>query len=46
MESQNVRKEILEEKGEAVESAELRVGQLDCVFGEKLVERRGRNQDV
>lgn len=47
LESQNGRKEVLEEKGEAIEGHIAQgAGQLGCVFGEKLSERRGRNQDV
>lgn len=47
LESQNDRKEFLEEKGEAVEGCRAQgAGQLDYVFGEKLFERRGRNQDM
>lgn len=47
LESQKDRKEILEEKGKAVEGCRAQgAGQLDCVFREKLVEKRGRNQDV
>lgn len=46
MESQNDRKEILEEKGEAVRAAKLREQDSLIVFLERNFARRGRNQDV